>query len=159
LRHHPKEHEVSAALVGAGARRLISAIFAAPWQELSDDPSFYPQKIMGVAVALIILMVVTAILSMAFVVHVGSKLDNISNGLIPAYGHLARMNIRSLERALALRRMVIERITSPSSDAALAEIRLVFEAKGAEMEREAQAARNLINGLIEKGGTKTRSVI
>jgi adenylate cyclase len=111
------------------------------------------KKIMGVAVTLIILMVVTAILSMAFVVHVGNRLDNIANGFIPAYGHLARTNIRSLERALALRRMVIERITSPSSDAALAEIRLVFEAKGAEMEQEAQAARNVINGLIEKGGT------
>jgi adenylate cyclase len=111
------------------------------------------KKIMGVAVTLIILMVVTAILSMAFVVHVGNRLDNIANGFIPAYGHLARTNIRSLERALALRRMVIERITSPSSDAALADIRLMFEAKGAEMEREAQAARDLINGLIEKGGT------
>ena len=66
---------------------------------------------------------------------------------------LARTNIRSLERALALRRMVIERIQSPSSGDKLAAIRNVIDAKGVEVEREAQAARALINGLIEKGAT------
>ena len=74
-----------------------------------------------------------------------------TDSYIPAYGHLARTNIRSLERALAIRRMVIEKLQSPSSGDKFAAIRSVFDAKGAEVEKEAQAARALINGLIEKG--------
>ena len=108
---------------------------------------------MGIAVVLIVLMTITAILSMVWVIEVGYRLQELTNSYIPAYGHLARTNIRSLERALALRRMVIERILSPSSGDKLAAIRNVIDAKGAEVEREAQAARALINGLIEKGAT------
>ncbi|MGB8709462.1 MAG: adenylate/guanylate cyclase domain-containing protein [Methyloceanibacter sp.] len=111
------------------------------------------RKIMGIAVVLIVLMTITAILSMVWVIEVGYRLQELTNSYIPAYGHLARTNIRSLERALALRRMVIERIQSPSSGDKLAAIRNVIDAKGAEVEREAQAARALINGLIEKGAT------
>jgi adenylate cyclase len=102
---------------------------------------------------LIVLMTITAILSMVWVIEVGYRLQELTNSYIPAYGDLARTNIRSLERALALRRMVIERILSPSSGDKLAAIRNVIDAKGAEVEREAQAARALINGLIEKGAT------
>jgi adenylate cyclase len=111
------------------------------------------RKIMGIAVVLIVLMTITAILSMVWVIEVGYRLQELTNSYIPAYGDLARTNIRSLERALALRRMVIERILSPSSGDKLAAIRNVIDAKGAEVEREAQAARALINGLIEKGAT------
>ena len=64
---------------------------------------------MGIAVVLIVLMTITAILSMVWVIEVGYRLQELTNSYIPAYGHLARTNIRSLERALALRRMVIER--------------------------------------------------
>jgi adenylate cyclase len=108
---------------------------------------------MGIAVALIVLMAITGVLSMVSVMQVGDRLQELTNSYIPAYGHLARTNIRSLERALALRRMVIEKMQSPSGDAGFADIRSVFEAKGLEVEREAQAARGLINGLIEKGTT------
>ena len=108
---------------------------------------------MGIAVVLIVLMTITAILSMVWVIEVGYRLQELTNSYIPAYGHLARTNIRSLERALALRRMVIEKMQSPSSGDKFAAIRNVIDAKGAEVEREAQAARALINGLIEKGAT------
>jgi adenylate cyclase len=111
------------------------------------------RKIMGIAVALIVLMTITAILSMVWVIEVGYRLQELTNSYIPAYGDLARTNIRSLERALALRRMVIERILSPSSGDKSAVIRNMIDAKSVEVEREAQAARALINGLIEKGET------
>jgi len=74
------------------------------------------RKIMGIAIALIVLMTITAILSMAWVIEVGARLQELTNSYIPAYGSLARTNIRSLERSLALRRSVIEEIQSPSSD-------------------------------------------
>jgi class 3 adenylate cyclase len=109
------------------------------------------RKIMGIAVVLIVLMAITAILSMVWVMQVGNRLGELTNSYIPAYGNLARTNIRSLERALALRRMVIEKIQSPSSSDKFAAIRNAFDAKGVEVEREAQAARGLIHDLIEKG--------
>ena len=108
---------------------------------------------MGIAVALIVLMTITAILSMVWVIEVGHRLQELTDSYIPAYGSLARTNIRSLERALALRRMVIEKLQSPSSGDKSAAIRNVIDAKSVEVEREAQAARALINGLIEKGET------
>jgi class 3 adenylate cyclase len=108
------------------------------------------RKIMGIAVVLIVLMTVTAILSMVRVREVGKRLHELTDSYIPAYGDLARANIRSLERALALRRMVIEKMQSPASGDKSAAIRKVFDAKGAEVEKEAQAARALIHGLIEK---------
>ena len=110
-------------------------------------------KIMGIAVALIVLMTITAILSMVWVIEVGHRLQELTDSYIPAYGSLARTNIRSLERALALRRMVIEKLQSPSSRDKSAVIRNVIDAKNVEVEREARAARALINGLIEKGET------
>jgi adenylate cyclase len=111
------------------------------------------RKIMGIAVALIVLMTITAILSMVWVIEVGHRLQELTDSYIPAYGSLARTDIRSLERALALRRMVIEKLQSPSSGDKLAAIRNVFDAKGVEVEREAQAARALIHDLVEKGAT------
>lgn len=111
------------------------------------------RKIMGIAVTLIALMAVTSILSMISVMQVSARLDELINSYIPAYGHLARTNIRSVERSLELRRMVIERIRSPFGSDRLAEIRRAFEARGAEVERETEAARALINGLIGSGAS------
>jgi len=114
---------------------------------------------MGIAVGLIVLMAVTAILSLIWVMQVERRIEELSNSYIPAYGHLARTNIRSLERALALRRMVIDKIQSPSDDGGLAQMRALFDSKGAEVEKEAQAARDVINGLIKTKQASTDETI
>jgi class 3 adenylate cyclase len=108
------------------------------------------RKIMGIAVVLIVLMAVTAVLSMVSVMQVGERLEELTHSYIPAYGDLARANIRSVERGLALRRMVIEKMKSSSSAERFAAIRSAFDAKGAEGMRETQAALALIHGLIER---------
>ena len=108
-------------------------------------------KILTIAVGLIILMVITAALSLAFVTQVARRFEQLTNSYIPAYGDLARANIRSLERALALRRMVIAKSQSPPDQATFSAARDVFDAKGAEAVREGQSARALINGLITQG--------
>jgi class 3 adenylate cyclase len=108
------------------------------------------RKIMSIAVALIFLMAVTAVLSMLSVVQVGERLQELTQSFIPAYGDLARANIRSVERGLALRRMVIEKIKSPSSADRFAALSSLFDAKGAEGMREIQAALALIHDLIER---------
>jgi adenylate cyclase len=64
------------------------------------------RKIVGIALGVVVLMVATSILSTIMAGKAGHLLDELSNKYIPAYSHLARANVRSLERALALRRMV-----------------------------------------------------
>jgi hypothetical protein len=47
-------------------------------------------KILAIAISLIILMVITAVLSLSLVTQVGRRLDQLTNSYIPAYGDLAR---------------------------------------------------------------------
>ncbi len=109
------------------------------------------RKIIGIAVALIVLMAVTALISTALVMRVGARLDELAQSYVPAYAALARANIHSLERALALRRMVIEKSQSPVNAEQFAAIRKSFDESGRAVEKETKAARGLIDGLIEKG--------
>ena len=106
------------------------------------------RKIMGIAIGLIVLMAVTAFLSLASAIQVGKQQNELTQSYIPAYGNLARANIRSVERALELRRVVIAKLRSPSND--VAALRAKFDAKGQEFESEIQSARRLISELIEK---------
>jgi adenylate cyclase len=106
------------------------------------------RKIVGIALGLVVLMVVTSILSTIMAGKVGHLLDELSNKYIPAYSHLARANVRSLERALALRRMVIAKMQNPPDDAAYAERQRIYQQIGAEVEQEAGAARKLIASII-----------
>ena len=107
------------------------------------------RKIVSIAVGLIVLMVITSVLSMVMARRVGHLLDELTTRYIPAYGNLAQMNVHSLERALALRRMVIAKMQAPPDEAGYAERFRIFEAKGLEVEQEAAAARKLIIAIIE----------
>jgi adenylate cyclase len=62
------------------------------------------RKIMGIAVTLIALMAITAVLTVVLVMQVGTRIEELTYNYMPAYGDLARANIRSLERALSIRR-------------------------------------------------------
>jgi len=107
------------------------------------------RQIVSIAVGLVVLMVITSVLSMVIARGVGHLLDELTTRYIPAYGNLARMNVRSLERALALRWMVIAKMQAPPDEAGYAERFRIFEAKGLEVEQEAAAARKLIIAIIE----------
>jgi len=84
---------------------------------------------------------------------VGHLLDELSNKYIPAYGHLARADIRSVERGLAFRQMVIAKMQNPPDDAGYAERLRVFGEKDSQVYEEAEAARKLINAIIEDTST------
>lgn len=107
------------------------------------------RKIVGIALGLIILIVITSILSMVMSSRVGVLLDELTNRYIPAYGHLAQANIRSLERALALRRMMIAKMQTPVDEAAFAARQRNFQEADRQVEEEAEAARKLINAIID----------
>jgi class 3 adenylate cyclase len=116
------------------------------------------RKIVGIAIGLIILMVVTSALSIVMSETVHHLLDELSDKYIPAYGNLSRANIRSLERSIALRQMVIAKMQVPPDEAAYAERLRVFEETAPEVEQEAQAARKLINSIIEDPTTPSDNV-
>jgi len=108
---------------------------------------------MGIAVTLIVLMAITAVLTMVLVMQVGSRIEDLTYRYIPAYGDLARANIRSVERGLAIRRIVIEKLQSPTDDTRYKSLRDHYDALDGRVELEIQAARALIRGLIEKGSS------
>jgi adenylate cyclase len=111
------------------------------------------RKIVGVALGLIVLMVVISALSMLMSAQVGRLLEELTSRYIPAYGDLARANIRSLERALALRRVVIAKMQSPPDEAEYQMRLKMFRDKDREVEQETEAARKQINAIIADSNT------
>jgi hypothetical protein len=66
---------------------------------------------------------------------------------------LTRINTLSLERGLGLRRMVIAKMQEPPDVLGYRARLKFYNEKGAEVESEAQAARTLINSIIEDTST------
>jgi class 3 adenylate cyclase len=116
------------------------------------------RKIVGIAMGMIILAVITSVMSMALASRVGHLLDELTNRYIPAYGDLARVDIRSLERALTLRRMIIAKMQTPPDEASAAAQLKAFQEKGPEVQREAEAARKLIKAIIADPSTPSDDV-
>jgi class 3 adenylate cyclase len=110
-------------------------------------------KIVGIAIGLIVLMVITSALSIVMAGTVGHLLDELTNKYVPAYGSLARADTRSVERGLALRQMVIAKMQNPPDEAAYAERLKSFEETDRQIYEEAGAARKLINAIIDDKST------
>jgi class 3 adenylate cyclase len=111
------------------------------------------RRIVAIAVGLIILMVATSILSMVMIGRIGHLLDELSARYVPAGAHLTRITVLSLERALALRRMMIAKMQDPPDEATYRLRKQLYDAKDAEVDREAEAARKLINAIIDDQST------
>ncbi len=111
------------------------------------------RRIVAIAVGLIILMVATSILSMVMVGRVGHLLDELTARYISANEHLTRLNNLTLERALTLRRMVIAKMQDPPDEIGYKAHKQVYDAKGVEIDGAAQAARKLINAIIDDTST------
>ena len=116
------------------------------------------RKIVSIALGLIILMVITSVLSIIMANKVDYLLNELTTKYIAAYGHLARTNIRSLERALAVRRMVIAKMESPPDESGYAARLKIFEQKGHEVENEAGEARKLIAEIMADANTPSDSI-
>src|SRR5437868_6930331 len=124
-----------------------------PLERLSMLRPSIRKRILGIAIGLIFLMAITSALSTVMTRKVAHQLDELSTRYVEAYGHLARMNVRSLEQALAVRRMVIAKTQVPPDEAAFAEQQTIYQSKGQDIDSEAQAARALINAIIEDTST------
>src|SRR3984885_12371243 len=111
------------------------------------------QKIVGIAAGLIVLAVITSALSMIMAARVGHLLDELTNRYVPAYGSLARVNVRSLERAVAVREMIIAKMENPPDQASYAAHQKISEARNPEIDREVQAAPEQIAAIIDDTST------
>ena len=111
------------------------------------------QKIVGIAAGLIVLAVITSLLSMVMASRVGHLLDELTNRYVPAYGDLARANVKSLERSLALRQMIIAKMQTLPDEAAYAAHLKTFQSLEPEIQMEAQAVRSLIDAIIADPST------
>jgi class 3 adenylate cyclase len=111
------------------------------------------RKIVSIALGLIVLMIVTSVLSVFMTGTVEHLLEELASKYIPAYGDLARANVRSLERATAIRRMVIARLQTPPDEQTYASQLKIYQQKGPEVEQETDSARKLINSIIDDPST------
>jgi adenylate cyclase len=102
---------------------------------------------------LIILAVVTSALSIVLASNIAHLLDELTNRYIPAYDNLARINVQSLERGIALRRMVIARMETPLDDASYAASSKKFQDLDASIQEEATTARKMIDAIISDSST------
>ena len=116
------------------------------------------RRVVAIAVGLIVLMVVTSVLSMVMVGRVGRLLDELTTRYTPVNTHLTRINVLSFERALALRRMVIAKMQDPPDEIGYKTRKQLYDAKDSEVDSEAQAARKLINAIIEDTSTPSDNV-
>jgi class 3 adenylate cyclase len=107
---------------------------------------------------LVILMVATSVLSTVMALRVGHLLDELSHKYVLAYGDLARANIRSLERALELRRMVIAKMQNPPDEAGYTENLHIYQQTEAQVEQQTDAARKLIASIINDVSTPSDNV-
>jgi class 3 adenylate cyclase len=111
------------------------------------------RRIVAIAVGLIVLMVATSVLSMVMVGRIGHLLDELTARYVPANEHLTRITVLSLERALTLRRMMIAKMQEPPDENAYKLRKELYDAKDAEVDREAEAARGLLNAIIDDRST------
>jgi class 3 adenylate cyclase len=111
------------------------------------------QKIAAIAAGLIVLAVITSGLSIVLASKIAHLLDELTNRYIPAYDNLAKVNVQSLERGIALRRMVIAKMQTPPDDAAYAASLKKFQDMDAEIDKEATTARKLIDAIIDDVST------
>jgi class 3 adenylate cyclase len=111
------------------------------------------QKIVGIAAGLIVLAVITSLLSMVMAARVGHLLEELATRYVPAYGNLARSDIRSVERSLALRQMIIAKMQTPPDEASYAEHLKTFQTLDPEIDREAENARKFIAEIIDDTST------
>jgi adenylate cyclase len=101
-------------------------------------------KFVGLAAGLILLLSVTAFISLRTSATTVAEIHSVVEFAIPAYGALARSHIRSLEQGLELRRALLVAGSPGTSSAAIQQHIDAFRAAEAGFDRETAAAARLL---------------
>ena len=110
-------------------------------------------KIIATAAGLVALMGMASAMSFYMAREVGGQIDRLTGAYIPAYGDLARANVRSLEEGLALRRLILAATAQPVDQATVATYQKAFEDKAGDFTSELQDARARLAAEIKRGDT------
>ena len=101
-------------------------------------------KFVGLTAGLILLLSLTAFISLRNSAEMVRQMGSVVEFAIPAYGALARSHIRSLEQAVALRRSLLRAQDPGVADDAIAEHVQAFRKAQAEFDREIADAERLL---------------
>ncbi len=110
-------------------------------------------KIFAVAAGLLLLMAGATLLMVRMSRDVDKELEFFATTYLPSYAAIARANVRSVERALMLRRLVIASTDASATPERHQELRQQFADLGRQRENEIAIARaRLAERLERKGG-------
>jgi adenylate cyclase len=109
-------------------------------------------KFVGLTAGLILLLLLTALISLRNSADTVRQIESVVNFAIPAYAALARGHIRSLEQALELRRSLLLAEDPATPDDTIAQHVTAFLAAREQVQVELAEARRLLEA--ERSGTK-----
>ncbi len=101
-------------------------------------------KVFGVVLVLLALVSAVAWINARAAREVESLIENIHGSYVPAYGELARANLRSVEEGLFVRRLIIAKLQAPDDTAAMADLEKKANDKAIAAAKEFSDARDTI---------------
>jgi class 3 adenylate cyclase len=105
-------------------------------------------KVFSVVLILLALVSTVAWINARAAREVESLIENIHNSYVPAYGDLARANLRSVEEGLFVRRLIIAKLLTPDDKDAMAGLEKSASEKSTQADAEFADARKVIQGEI-----------
>jgi class 3 adenylate cyclase len=105
-------------------------------------------KVFSVVLILLALVSTVAWINAHAAREVESLIENIHNSYVPAYGDLARANLRSVEEGLFVRRLIIAKLLTPDDKDAMAALEKSASEKSTQADAEFADARKVIQGEI-----------
>lgn len=105
-------------------------------------------KVFSVVLVLLVLVSAVAWINARAAREVESLIENIHGSYVPAYGDLARANLRSVEEGLFVRRLIIARLIAPDDRAAMDALEKIAADKAQQADAEFADARKTIQHEI-----------
>ena len=137
----------------ATARRLGAQVTATDVRPATKEQvASLGAKFVGLTAGLILLLLLTALISLRNSADTVRQIESVVNFAIPAYAALARGHIRSLEQALELRRSLLLAEDPATPDDTIAQHVTAFLAAREQVQVELAEARRLLEA--ERSGTK-----
>jgi class 3 adenylate cyclase len=112
-------------------------------------------KFVGLTAGLILLLLLTAVISLRNSAETVRQIESVVDFAIPAYATLARSHIRSLEQAVELRRSLLLAEDPAVADEAITEHVLAFQSAQTKLQRELADAQQLLQS--ERDSTSSLS--
>ncbi len=105
-------------------------------------------KVFSVALVLMLLVGAVAWINARSAREVESLIANVHEAYVPAYGALARGNLRSVEEGLFVRRLIIARLLTPDDKKSMDSLAAQADEKARQVDDELAGARRLIAAEI-----------